>query len=125
MKDMLEMVRAVAMAHSVEDANQAQRMSEWATNQMEDLHELEVEHARTLQHTALCDMLLGDDVDILFGKLNDLSVQIHLGRYTGELLLAVGIATANVVRAASRCRAALTELSKELGSAASEEEGNS
>ena len=109
MKDMLEMVRAVAMAHSVEDANQAQRMSEWATNQMEDLHELEVEHARTLQHTALCDMLLGDDVDILFGKLNDLSVQIHLGRYTGELLLAVGIATANVVRAASRCRAALTD----------------
>ena len=116
--DMLEMVRAVAMAHSDEGA-QAQRMSEWATDQMKDLHELEAEHARTLQHTALCDMLLGDDVDFFSEKLNDLSVEIHLGRYTG----AVGIATANVVRAASRCRAALTELSKELASAASEEEG--
>ena len=119
MKDMLEMVRAVAMAHPVEGADRAQRMSEWATDQMKDLHELEAEHARTLQHTALCDMLLGDDVDFFSEKLNDLSVEIHLGRYTG----AVGIATADVVRSASRCRAALTELSKELASAASEEEG--
>ena len=41
------------------------------------------------------------------------SSQVWLA-HTGELLPAVGIATANVVRAASRCRAALTELSKEL-----------